>query len=569
MKISLISVFPGIHDFGLRIISARLKQAGYDVNIFFLMKEFHKKYSEAAMNNLVKLTKGSDLAGISLMTNWFDNAIQITQKLKNNYDFPIVWGGIHPTIRPEECLDYADMVCIGEGEETIVELADKIQNKQYYHDVKGMGFNDDKGKKIVNGSRELPGTKKAAIIKSLDQVPFQDIDYRNHFVLKGENIVRMDAQIMEQCTDMYTTLPTRGCPFGCTFCVNNFFLAEHPHQKPIRKRSVDNIIMELQEVKSKLPFIEIILFDDDAFFLMSVDEIKEFSKRYKEQIGLPLWITGATPSTLTREKLSPLVDAGLIEMRMGMQSVAESAKKLYGRPHSNHQVADAIKMVNEYRDKLKACYDIILDNPWETDEDLIETLMFLSKLPTPFQLSIYSLIYYPGTDLYRKAKKEGIIKDDLKDIYRKHLQGCTNTHLNKLFFLLNDYAMIGIGISPIIMFILTHKVTKKLYLHKFLRNVIRALLPFFRFIGQSTRPSTRLYKFGNIIKFRDTEKTYQTHALNEFHMKMNINEFNTGIPNPEAWYVRPPFLARKFRKMKLMLFKVIYGFKGADIIKKK
>jgi len=54
------------------------------------MKEFHKKYSETSMNNLVKLTKGSDLVGISLMTNWFDNAIQITQKLKNNYDFPIV-----------------------------------------------------------------------------------------------------------------------------------------------------------------------------------------------------------------------------------------------------------------------------------------------------------------------------------------------------------------------------------------------------------------------------------------------------------------------------------------------
>ena len=90
MKISLISVFPGIHDFGLRIVSACLKQAGHDVNLFFLMKEFHKKYSETTMNNLVKLTKGSDLTGISVMTNWFDNAIQITQKLKNNYDFPIV-----------------------------------------------------------------------------------------------------------------------------------------------------------------------------------------------------------------------------------------------------------------------------------------------------------------------------------------------------------------------------------------------------------------------------------------------------------------------------------------------
>ena len=93
MKIALISMVPGIHDFGLRTISACLKQAGHDVNMFFLMKEFHKKYSETAMNNLVKLTKGFDMVGISLMTNFFDNAIQITQKLKNNYDFPIIWGG--------------------------------------------------------------------------------------------------------------------------------------------------------------------------------------------------------------------------------------------------------------------------------------------------------------------------------------------------------------------------------------------------------------------------------------------------------------------------------------------
>ncbi len=190
MKISLISLVPGILDFALRTISASLKQAGHDVDLFFLMKEFHKKYPETAMNNLVKLTKGSDLVGISVMTNFFDNAIQITQKLRNNYDFPIVWGGIHPTIRPEESLGYADMVCIGEGEETIVQLADKIQNKQYYYDIKGMGFND-KGKIIVNELRELPGTKKAEI-KSLDQIPFQDYDYKSHFILKCENIVKMN-----------------------------------------------------------------------------------------------------------------------------------------------------------------------------------------------------------------------------------------------------------------------------------------------------------------------------------------------------------------------------------------
>jgi len=509
MKIALISIYPNVNSFGLRIISACLKQAGHNIDLIFLLQDFTKKYSETVLDDVIKLTKESDLVGITLMSNFWDNAIQITQKLRDNYDFPILWGGTHPTIRPEECLEHADMVCIGEGEEAMVELARKMQNKQYYYDTKGMGFND-KGKIIINKLRELPGTARAEI-KHLDQIPFQDYDYKSHFIQKGENLVRMDMKIMAQCGEYYMTQPTRGCPFACTFCVNNTYLTMHPHQKPIRKRSVDNIIMELKEVKKNLPFVNIILFDDDAFFLLSVDEINDFSKRYKEQIRLPLWITGATPSTLTGDKLSPLVDAGLVGLRMGIQSAGKESKKLYKRPHTNQRVENAVKLLNKHRDKVKARYDIILDSPWDTDEDTIETLMFLSKLPTPFILTILSLIFYPGTDIYTKAKKEGLIKDDLNDVYRKYYHGCRNTYLNKLFFLLNEYAFVGIGISPIIMFILTHKMTRKLYLHKFLRNVIKSLLPFFRYIGQSTRPSTRLYKVGNIIKFREGKATYRTH----------------------------------------------------------
>ena len=212
-------------------------------------------------------------------------------------------------------------------------------------------------------------------------------------------------------------------------------------------------------------------------------------------------------------------------------------------------------MTNEYRNQLKATYDIILDSPWENDEDLTETLMFLSKLPTPFYITLFSLVFYPETLIYRKAKEEGLIKDDLNDVYRKYYHGCSNTHLNKLFFLLRDYASVGIGISPIIMFILTHKITKKLYLHKFLRNVLRTSFPLFRYIGQLTRPSTRLYKYHNVIKFNGSEgeATYRTNALNEFDMKMDLNDFHCIPRNYSA--VKPPWLERKFRKMKLMLFK--------------
>jgi len=200
----------------------------------------------------------------------------------------------------------------------------------------------------------------------------------------------------------------------------------------------------------------------------------------------------------------------------------------YKKYYSNQQIEKTARMVNKYRDQIKVSYDIILDSPWDTDEDLIEGLMFLSKLPTPFQLSLYSLVFYPETDIYKKAKKEGLIKDDI-DVYRKYFLGPSSTHLNKLFFLLRDYASVGIGISPIIMFILTHKITRKLYLHKFLRNIVRALLPSFRYIGQSIIPSTRLYKFRNVIKFRGGKATYRTNALNEFDMNMDLNEFHSGV----------------------------------------
>ena len=96
----------------------------------------------------------------------------------------------------------------------------------------------------------------------------------------------------------------------------------YPHQKPIRKRSIQHVINELLYVKENLPFIKKIKFDDDAFFLHSLDDMRELAKQYKEKINIPLMITGATPSTLKREKLDVLVDAGLIEMRMGMEDLA-------------------------------------------------------------------------------------------------------------------------------------------------------------------------------------------------------------------------------------------------------
>jgi len=106
--------------------------------------------------------------------------------------------------------------------------------------------------------------------------------------------------------------------------------------------------------------------------------------------------------------------------------------------------------------------------------------MFLSKLPTPYKLNLFSLLFYPGTDLYRKAKADGIVKNDVDDIYRKHYHGCRPTFLNDLHFLLNEYVTINVGISPKIMSFLVNEKMRKLKLSFALYKLLKIILPLFK-----------------------------------------------------------------------------------------
>jgi len=169
-----------------------------------------EKYPNESLNELIELSKDSELIGISLMSIFFNYGIQITQALKSTLDIPVLWGGIHPTVRPEECLEYADMVCLGEGEEALVELVTKMENGQDFYDVPGMWFKE-KGKIIKNKMRPL--------IQNLDTIPFPDNDYENKYILSGRHILAMNEDLLMKYSGQkkktYKTLPTRGCLFEC------------------------------------------------------------------------------------------------------------------------------------------------------------------------------------------------------------------------------------------------------------------------------------------------------------------------------------------------------------------
>jgi len=483
MKIALISLSYTFTPIGLRVTSSCLKAAGHNVRLVFFQKEINsgpskarfnyfseqanKEYDEKAMDALFKAVKNSDLIGISLSTNFFEVAVQITENIKKKLKIPIVWGGIHPTVSPEECLKYADFVCRGEGEEAIVELADKIEKKENCHSIKNICFKDRKGNFIINSVRPL--------VQNLDLIPFQSFDFENEYIIiNGENYkvgneIILDDNLWPFKNDeksIYRIMFTRGCPFGCTYCCNNFLNKLYSGQKIFRKRSIANVIEELKIAKNKLSFVKFVSFEDDNFFGLSLKEIKEFSKKYKKDISLSFCLSGVHPNTVDREKLKYLTDAGLDGLRMGIQSGSDKAKKIYKRYYSNSKVKESCEIINEFRDKIKVKhYDVILGNPWETEEDLIETLMLLSSLPVRYELVLFFLTFYPGTELYDLAKKDGFVKNELENVYRKNYWKFSQksmSYINRLFFLLSSSVELGERIPPKTMSLLTNKIFRRL-----------------------------------------------------------------------------------------------------------
>ena len=121
---------------------------------------------------------------------------------------------------------------------------------------------------------------------------------------------------------------------------------------------------------------------------------------------------------------------------MGIQTGSERMRELYNRRDSNEIIIQAAKIINKYKDQLLVPhYHIILENPWETDQDAIDTLNLILELPKPFCLRLSTLQFFPGTELYFKGKEEGLFKDDIKEIYRHPFLSPQRTYANFLIYL--------------------------------------------------------------------------------------------------------------------------------------
>ena len=153
-----------------------------------------------------------------------------------------------------------------------------------------------------------------------------------------------------------------------------------------------------------------------------------------------MYFTGY-PNDINEENLSRFIDAGLIITCMGVQSGSQRTKKLYKRNVSDETILNAVHAFHKFKDSLVAIYyDVIIDNPYETNEDFVDTIRLLLKFPKPRCIRLFSLTFFPGTELYEKATQDGILpkEDELRE-YRKNLLNFQHRKKNYLNFVFPLY----------------------------------------------------------------------------------------------------------------------------------
>lgn len=458
-KVTLISVDKYGPSMGVRFLSAVLKQAGYETVVIFVVGAVTRDIamgqaaalSDKVHQEIATLAKESLYIGVSTFTATYHKAKEITEQLKTRLDIPVIWGGVHAIVKPEECLKTADMICTGEGEELVVNLAERLQKNQPYHDLPGLRLPNQ------------PSVNRSQPFVDITDLPKPD------YVLEGSHYMATPQEIQIVDTDSYIDImlgapdyylaPTRGCPYKCTYCINNKYASLYKesrtlHQtgaikekniKRFRQRHLDGVIDELIWAKKNLPIKRVII-DDDCFMAVTENDIRAFAQAYKAHIGIPFVLRGAHPQNVTEEKLRLLCDAGLIKLRVGIQTGSERIRKLYDRVwETNTKILEMAHLINQFIKKGQLryiMYDVIVDNPWETEQDRIDTLNLVFSLPKPFGLYCFSLTFYPGTALYERALSEQLITaETTEEAYWESYKVLEPIPSNKVLELIRDFPL--------------------------------------------------------------------------------------------------------------------------------
>lgn len=354
---------------GLAYVAAVLRKSGHKVNMVDM---------NASPRGLPSRFDDFDLVGISSDTPRHNVSIQIAKRAKGQ-KVKVVMGGPHVTFMDEETLKSGavDYVVRGEGEESMLNLVERLSSGGDVEDVAGISYLKD---------GEIARNPNQPLIADLDTIP-----------MPARSLLPMGRYSIKLSGSKATSIITsRGCPFNCSFCSSSELFGLR-----WRAREPEAIVDEVEEIKKRYN-INAIYFMDDNFTLNPKRTIRTCELMNRRNLNIKWWCLSRVDTIVKREEMvQSMADAGAQIVFVGVESPNQEVLDSYKKGITADIAYRAIRILRKY--KIRSMAGFIIGNLNETKEMIKRTIKFAKNLnPDIAQFSI--LTPYPGTLLFENVK---------------------------------------------------------------------------------------------------------------------------------------------------------------------
>lgn len=380
---------------GKASLAAFLRSHGFSVSIIDNALE---NLSDSELSEAIK-TYSPDIIGTGGMTIQWRDSLRIARISRESTcgKALIVGGGVHLTVAPEEGLRDFDIVVVGEGEHTLLELCQAYEQGLSLDEIPGLVFmgQDDRIRRTGLRPYEL----------CLDSFPFPALDIlpvrRYHdFLITGERAI--------------SVMTGRGCPYNCTFCASPLL-----YQRKARTHSVKPVLDWMETLASTYGCTNFRIMDDT--FASSRSRVVEFCEEVQNR-GLHWNMTCLTHvSTADPEMFAAMQAAGFSIVALGIESGNDQVLQKINKRITSEQAARAVAMAKSAGLAVEALF--MIGNIGETRETILDTLAFARKHNPPFENGqrvgfnwFQFATPFPGSRFHEEAPASGtILSTDYED----------------------------------------------------------------------------------------------------------------------------------------------------------
>jgi len=356
--------------YDIKIIDARIEQS---------VKHAHQK--------VIELLPQAVCVGVSVITGTpIKDAVEISRFVKSRTpQVPVVWGGWHPSIFPEQCMreGFADYCVFGQGEITFLELLDALESHSGFEKILGLAYLKD-GQCYENAER------KFIDINNFPPYDYSLIPLETYFRLKG----------MRQI-DFYSS---QGCPYRCAFCADPYVYSRR--WSGLKGSRMLNDVFELVE-KYK---VDDVLFQDENFFA-NQKRVIEFCRGITERKMKFTWVCTSRAdqiAPLSDDILKEVAQSNLRRIIIGAESGSQGLLDFMKKDTLAEETIISAEKLHRYG--IGAVFNFITGFPEESFDDTLKTLdtiKQIKKVDQNFEFNIFFFTPYPGTELFEYIVKKG------------------------------------------------------------------------------------------------------------------------------------------------------------------